>query len=335
MTNPVLVELTRGGIVESRHRGAYAVVGPDGELLASTGDIATPIFPRSAIKALQALPLVESGVVEHFGLSDAEIALSCSSHNAEEPHVEGARSILAKSGGNEDELACGPQWPRDDNRFLLSGGKPADIHNNCSGKHSGMLATVHHLGLDPENYWKINHPLQQAVAKTISEVCDYDLSKADWGFDGCSLPNWAIPLQNMALGFSRLASGNTLSAQRKAAAEKIIAAVRANPFMVAGSNRFCTILMQAVPRAFVKVGAEGMYCACIPHAGIGIAIKCDDGNRRASEPAMAAVLANLDVWTPEEHDKLKALSKKKDTNRRNIETGEIRATIQETIFPVT
>lgn len=327
MINPVLVEVIRGKVVESRHRGAYAVVGKAGEVIASAGDIASPVYPRSAIKALQALPLVESGAVEHYNLQDAEIALACSSHNGEQGHVEGARSILAKAGGDESELACGSQWPDDNHQLLLSGQQPGDIHNNCSGKHSGMLAFAHHMGFAAADYWKIDHPVQKAVAKAISEICDYDLGSADWCFDGCSLPNWTLPLQNLSLGFSRFASGETLSAERKAAADKIIAAVRAHPFMVAGSKRFCTRLMQDVPRAFVKVGAEGVYCACIPHVGIGIALKCDDGERRAAEPLMAAVLANLDVWSADEHKKLSDLTSKKISNRRNIETGKIHATI--------
>jgi L-asparaginase II len=327
MANPVLVEVIRGGIAESRHRGAYAIIGEGGKRLGSAGDITTPIFPRSAMKALQALPLVESGAADAFGLSPAEVALACSSHNGEEQHVNGALSVLAKAGGKENEFACGSQWPRDDNKLLLSGQQPRDVHNNCSGKHAGMLAYAHHMGFEPKDYWKIDHDVQQAVAKTISEICDYDLSSATWGFDGCSLPNWAIPLQNLALGFSRMATGETLSLQRKAAADKIIAAVRAHPFMVAGTGRFCTRLMEAVPRAFVKVGAEGVYCATIAHAGIGIALKCDDGERRASEPAMAAILANLDVWTPAEKKSLEELSVTTITNRRKITTGEIRAVI--------
>jgi len=324
MINPVLVEVVRGGMVESRHRGSYAVVDKSGKVMASVGDINAPVYPRSAIKAIQALPLIESGAADHFNLSQAEIALACSSHNGEQPHVDGARSILQKAGGSEGELACGSQWPRDNHQLLLSGGQPGDIHNNCSGKHSGMLAYAHHMGYEAEDYWKIDHPVQKNVAKTIAEVCDYDLASATWCFDGCSLPNWMIPLQNIALGFSRLASGKTLSPERQAAAERIIAAVRAHPFMVAGSDRFCTRLMQEVPRAFVKTGAEGVFCACIPHAGIGIALKCDDGEQRGAEPMVATVLAKLDVWSDEERDKLTALARKKITNRRNIETGEVR-----------
>lgn len=325
--NPVLVEVVRGDVVESRHRGAYAIVDKTGKVIASAGDITTPIYPRSAIKALQALPLVESGAAEHFNLSDAEIALACSSHNGEQDHVDGARAVLEKAGGSETELACGTQWPRDDYKLLLSGEQPTDLHNNCSGKHAGMLAYAHHMGFDPKDYWKIDHRVQQAVAKIISQVCDYDLSKTDWGFDGCSLPNWTMPLENLALGFSRLASGNSLSPARKAAAAKIITAIRTHPFMVAGTNRFCTKLMQSVPRAFVKTGAEGVFCACIPHAGIGIALKCDDGTPRASEPAIAAVLAGLDVWNAKERETLKEFSQITITNRRNIKTGQIRAAI--------
>ena len=325
MANPVLVEVTRGGIVESRHRGSYVVIGSKGKVLAEAGDISTPVFPRSAIKALQALPLVESGAVEDFDLSDDEVALCCSSHNGEERHVYGALSILQKAGGDESELACGKQWPRDDNQLLLSGKQPRDVHNNCSGKHSGMLAFAHKMGYDPQDYWKIDHPVQKAVAETISQMCDYDLSNAVWGMDGCSLPNWAIPLKNIALGFSRLANGETLSEERKKAAQKIIAAVRAHPFMVAGTGRFCTRLMEQVPRAFVKVGAEGVYCASIPHAGLGIALKCDDGERRAAEPIVAALLASLDVWSKDEKKALQDLSRTAITNRNDYETGEIRA----------
>ncbi len=323
--NPVLVEVVRGDVVESHHRGAYAVVDQTGKVIAAAGDITTPIYPRSAMKALQALPLVESGAADHFNLSQAEIALACSSHNGEQGHVDAARAMLQKTDADETELACGSQWPNDDYKLLLSGGQPSDIHNNCSGKHAGMLAWARHMGFDPKDYWKIDHPVQQAVAKTISEVCDYDLSKTDWAFDGCSLPNWTMPLENLALGFSRFASGTSLSPARKAAAEKIITAVRSHPFMVAGTNRFCTKLMQAVPRAFVKTGAEGVFCACIPHADIGIALKCDDGTTRASEPAIAAVLAGPDVWNAKEHETLNKFSQITITNRRNIKTGKIRS----------
>ncbi len=326
MTNPVIVEVTRGGIVESRHRGAVAVTGPYGALLKSIGDVDTPVFPRSAMKALQALPLVESGAAEAFGFTDAEIALACASHNGEETHVRTVRAMLRKIGLDEHALACGAQWPRDECRLRCSGEEPGDVHNNCSGKHAGMLALAVHTGADPEGYWKIGHPVQQRVMATISEVCDHDLSAAPWGHDGCSLPNWAIPLRRLSLGFSRLATGRDMAPERAGASERIVSAVRANPFMVAGTGRFCTRLMEAVPRAFVKVGAEGVYCACIPHAGIGIALKCDDGARRAAEVTIAAVLASLDVWTEEESRRLQELATVPIDNFRGIHTGEIRVT---------
>jgi len=324
MTNPVIVETTRGGIVESRHRGAVAVTGPDGAVLKAVGDIDTPIFPRSAIKALQALPMVESGAAEAFGFADAEIALACASHNGEEAHVRTVRAMLRKIGLEEAALACGPQWPRDGCRLRCSGSEPGDVHNNCSGKHAGMLALARHTGVDPEGYWRMGHPVQRRVMATISEVCDHDLSAAPWGHDGCSLPNWAIPLRQLSRGFSRLATGLDMPRERARAAERIVSAVRAEPFMVAGTDRFCTRLMEAVPRAFVKVGAEGVYCACVPHAGIGIALKCDDGSRRAAEVAVASVLASLDVWTEEEHARLRELARVPIENFRGIRTGEIR-----------
>ena len=326
MTNPVIVETTRGGIVESRHRGAVAVIGPDGTLLKAVGDIDVPIFPRSAIKALQALPMLESGAATAFGFTDAEIALACASHNGEEAHVRTVRGMLRKIGLDETALACGAQWPRDECRLRCSGGEPGDVHNNCSGKHAGMLALARHTGADTEGYWKIDHPVQQRIMATISEICDHDLSSAPWGHDGCSLPNWAIPLRRLSLGFSRLATKRDMPPERARAAERITSAVRANPFMVAGTGRFCTRLMDAVPRAFVKVGAEGVYCACVPHAGIGIALKCDDGARRAAEAAIAATLASLDVWTAEERSRLRALATVPIENFRGILTGEIRVT---------
>ena len=160
---------------------------------------------------------------------------------------------------------------------LVRHGEPcAAVHNNCSGKHAGMLALARQLKADPHGYVKLDHPVQQAIAQRIGEMCDIDLSQQPVGIDGCSVPTWAIPLKNLALGFARFSDP-----ANNAAARRIIAAVRAHPFMVAGTDDFDTLIMQAVPRLFVKTGAEGVYCACIPHAGLGIALKIDDGAARA------------------------------------------------------
>lgn len=330
MTHPVIVEVTRGGIVESLHRGSYAVVDGKGRVVAATGDIDTPVFPRSAIKALQCLPVIESGAADAFGFSDDEIALICSSHNGEPRHVAAARSMLAKAGLGEDAYECGAHWPGEMealHAMIRADEKPGQVHNNCSGKHAGMLAVAQRIGTDHHGYVERGHEVQRKIAKVLSEMCNVDADKLPCGIDGCSVPTWAIPLRNLALGFARLGSGEGLSPERKAAAARIIAAVKANPFMVAGTDRFCTRLMTKVPRAFVKTGAEGVFCGAIPHAGLGIAVKCDDGRDRASEAAFAAVLAALDVWTPEEKEALASFSHATLKNWRKIEVGEVKAVV--------
>jgi L-asparaginase II len=328
MANPVLAEVTRGEMVESVHRGSWAVVGPGAGLVSSSGDITTPVFPRSAIKAFQCLPAVEAGVVEAYGMSDEEIALACASHNGEEEHVRVARSALAKAAMTEDLYECGAQWPSlasATRELARSGGEALSVHNNCSGKHAFMLAFANLLGADPHGYTRRDHPVQQAVEQVMGELCEYDLAHTACGIDGCSVPTWAIPLRNLALGFHKFAAGEGLAEARAAACRRIIAAVRAHPFMVAGSKRFCTKLMQAVPRAFVKVGAEGVYCAAVPHAGLGIAMKVDDGASRGAEVALARVLADLDCWTNAEKSALEGMTRQTLTNWRKIEVGEVRA----------
>ena len=328
--NPILVEAYRGEAVESRHRGAYAVVGPGGSLTSRTGDIDTPGYPRSAIKVFQALPLVESGLADRLGLTDEELALVCSSHVGEEAHVQAARSILAKAGLSEDKLECGAHSPQDAaalRMLIKSGIEPGAIHNNCSGKHAGMLALAAKLGEGTEGYIDLDHPVQRRIADLLDELCSVKTRHLPVALDGCSVPTWAIPLRSLALGFQRFVSGETLSEERARAASRLIAAVRTHPFMVAGSKRFCTRLMEAVPRAFVKTGAEGVFCGAVPHAGLGIALKCDDGAHRASETAIAALLASLDVWTSEERERLAGFAEVPLRNWRKFEVGRIRAAL--------
>ena len=258
MPNPVIAEVTRGGIVESRHTGAFAVVDGAGKLIRSAGDFATPIFPRSAIKAFQCVPVIESGAADRFGFTDEELALACSSHNGEPDHVRVARS-MCKSGRNEAHFECGAHWPMNMEALhdvVRHGSGPMQVHNNCSGKHAGMLALSRQLGADPKDYVKIEHPVQQAVAKAIAEYCDVDVEALTWGVDGCSVPTWAYPLSNMALGFAKLTETAT--------GKRIIAAVRKYPFMVAGTGRFDTRLMEVLPRVFVKPDLKALL-RCIPH----------------------------------------------------------------------
>jgi L-asparaginase II len=329
MSNPVLVEVTRGGLVESSHQGAYAIVESGGALVTSAGDVDRPIFPRSAIKAFQCLPVIESGAADTFGLADEEIALACASHNGEAEHLRVARSLLEKAGNTEDDFECGAHWPHQPaalRELVRSGGQPRQIHNNCSGKHAGMLALARRLGVDPHGYTAREHQVQRTIARTISEICGIDVDELPCGIDGCSVPTWAIPLRKLALGFARFGSGEGVSEARKAASRRIIAAVRAHPFMVAGTDRFCTRLMERVPRAFVKTGAEGVFCAAVPHAGLGLALKCDDGAHRASETLMAALLASLPVWTEEESEALRGFAHADLRNWRKLYVGEVRVT---------
>ena len=182
-----------------------------------------------------------------------------------------------------------------------------------------MIAMAQQLGVNPLNYTKPDHAVQKAIAAVISEWCEVDIAKASIGIDGCSVPTWAFPLSNMALGFAKLTQTE--------AGKRIIHAVRNHPFMVAGTKRFDTRLMEAVPRVFVKTGAEGVYCGCIPHAHIGIALKCDDGASRAAETAMASLLASLDVWTAEEKEKLQSFTHSGLRNWRKIPVGDVQAAI--------
>lgn len=321
MINPVIAEVTRGGIVESRHRGAYAVVDASGHVVAAEGGIAAAVYPRSAVKAFQCLPVIESGAADRFGFTDEEIALCCSSHNGEPEHVRVARAMLAKAGNDEALYECGAHWPiHEASKFALvrHGENCACVHNNCSGKHAGMLALSRQLGADPQGYTTPDHPVQRAIADAMGRICDVDLGQQPMGIDGCSVPTWAMPLKNMALGFARFAAPDFAPGQR------ILGAVRKHPFMVAGTGDFDTLIMQAVPRVFVKTGAEGVYCGCVPHAGLGIALKVDDGASRASEVAMASVLAGLDVWTPEEKAAIDRFRHHELSNWRKIEVGEVR-----------
>jgi len=321
MTNPIIAEVTRGGIVESRHRGAYAVVDRSGHVVAADGAIAAAIYPRSAVKAFQCLPVVESGAADRFGFTQEELALCCASHNGEPDHTRVARAMLAKAGNAEALYECGAHWPNHEaTRLALirAGGHPADVHNNCSGKHAGMLALARQINADPQGYAETDHPVQLLIASTMAKLCDIDLDAQPVGRDGCSVPTWAIPLRNLALGFARFSDPENASARR------IIEAVRAHPFMVGGTGDFDTLIMEAVPRLFIKTGAEGVYCACIPHAGLGIALKVDDGASRAAEVAIAAVVSALDVWTTEEKATLERFRHHGIQNWRKFDIGEVR-----------
>ena len=336
MDNPVLVEALRGDTVESRHRGALAVVDGDGAVLCAIGDIARPVFPRSAIKLLQALPLVASGAADQLALSDEELALACASHNGEPAHVRVAAGMLAKAGLDEAVLECGAHWPGLDvaaRELAAAGATPGALHNNCSGKHAGFLclACARH-GRDglrgfTRGYVAPEHAVMREVTASLQAATGVDLSSAPRGTDGCSIPTFALPLRQLALGFARAATGTGLPADLAQAARRLRLAVAKAPFMVAGTGRFDTRVMQALgERVFCKVGAEGVYCAALPDLGLGVAIKIDDGNTaRATEVAMAALIEALLPLQGDDAALLASLSDLRLVNWNGIEVGRLRA----------
>jgi L-asparaginase II len=295
--NPILVEVIRGSLVESRHAGAIAIADADGELVLALGDVDRPVFPRSSVKALQAIPLVESGAADAFRLGDEELAVACASHSGDKAHVDTVRSLLAKAGFDESYLACGAHWPVSDRamrELMRAGRKPQAIHNNCSGKHASMLAVCVQLGLDPRGYERPDHELQIMIAGIISETCAIALDPGGMGIDGCSVPTWSLPLAALARGFARLGTGRGLAPARADAAARLRRACFKFPILVAGEGRFDTMAMRALaPDLFVKGGAEGVHCAALPGLGLGIALKVDDGAKRGTERALAEVLATL------------------------------------------
>jgi L-asparaginase II len=296
MNDPVLVEVTRGGRVESAHRGAVAVIDTAGAVAFAVGDIDRAVYPRSAVKAILALPLVESGAADRFGLSPAELALACSSHAGEPMHVEGAASMLAKAGRGPDDLECGVHWPRERAARALAaaGREPTALHNNCSGKHAGFICLACARGDDPAGYVRPDHPTMRVVTAALADLTGARLDDGAMAIDGCSIPTFAIPLRALALAFARFGTGTGMPADRARAAARLRQAVAENPLMVGGGDSFDTHLMTAMgERVFSKTGAEGVFCVALPELGLGVALKCDDGATRASEIATAAVLARL------------------------------------------
>lgn len=329
--DPVLVEVTRGGRVESAHRGAAIVVDAQGGVVFAAGDVDQAIYPRSAVKALLALPMVESGAAARLGLNDAEIALACSSHSGEEDHVATASSMLAKAGRDVSVLECGTHWPSYDGatRALAAAGRlPSALHNNCSGKHSGFICLACDRGDDPGGYVQPDHPTMKVITAALADMTSTRLDASNYAVDGCSIPTYAIPLRALALAFARFGSGQGLAADRATAAKRIRQAVAAQPRMVAGTNRFDTRIIAALgERVFVKGGAEGVHCGAIPELGIGIAVKCDDGAGRAADVVTAALIARLLPNNGQVDPTVAKIANPTLTNWNGIEVGTMRPAV--------
>jgi L-asparaginase II len=327
-SNPILVEITRGELLESRHTGAAAVVDASGRVVRSWGDIDRPIFARSAIKPLQALPLVETGAADRFGLGDAEIALACASHRGETIHIDTVRRWLARADLGPQDLECGSHAPGDATAaeaLIRAGEAPSALHNNCSGKHTGFLATARHRGEPTRGYIAPDHPVQQRVRTVLEAMSGLDLSRAPRGIDGCGIPVIGIPLRAMARAMARLADPKGLTEERAAAGKRILDAMAAAPLMVSGTGAFATVVMTVAGGSVrLKPGAEGVYCAVLPSLGYGVALKIDDGAARASEVAVGAILERWGAFTSAQREALAPQLRPIITNAAGREVGAIR-----------
>jgi len=322
MANPVLIEVTRGSLVESQHSGAIAVARSSGELALGMGDLKRPMFARSAIKSLQCLPLIESGAADRYNFGAAEIALACASHTGAARHATIAASMLTSIGLNEQCLCCGVQTPMGEaaaRALFASGGKPSQLHNNCSGKHAGMLATALHLSEPIAGYANADHPVQKRIAKVLQQATGLPFGPETIGYDGCSVPTWAMPLGAMAALFAKLATGEGLPAARRDAIQRIMKSCWQEPDLVAGPGRADTVVMAKLPgQVFMKTGAEGVYCGSLPELGLGFALKIDDGATRASAATAMALVERLVPGASG------LMNRRTITNRRGEQVGEIR-----------
>jgi L-asparaginase II len=319
------VEAVRGEIVESSHYVHVAVVHAAQGLLASAGNPAHQSFVRSAIKMFQVMPFVEAGGVAHFGLTGEELALCTASHGGEPFHVATARSILARAKVTEAALVCGPHPPLHEpaaQAMLAAGEKPGRIHNNCSGKHAGMLACCVCQQWVTNGYHRPSHPLQQRIQSTLARWMRIDAGEIEHAVDGCGLPTFAIALDAVAEGCARFAAA---AADSTTPSATIFNAMVDHPEFVAGTDRLDTDLMRAAGRRLVaKVGAEGFYCASVPSLQIGVALKVEDGAKRAAEPALLAVLQRIGALTEAEVGRLEKYAEPKILNTRQELVGHLR-----------
>jgi L-asparaginase II len=327
-TGTCTVEVLRGDVVESQHRVHVAVAHSDRGLIASAGNPAHISFVRSSIKMFQALPFVEAGGVDHFGLTNEELALCTASHGGEPFHVAAARSILAKASLDDNALACGPHPPMHGpsaDALRASGSPPSRLHNNCSGKHGGMLAYSTLMGWPTDGYHREAHPLQQRMVATVATWMGIEQDDIEQGIDGCGLPTFAMPLDAVAEGCARFAAS---AADGQPAPARIFAAMMAHPEFVAGTDRLDTELIRtARGRLFAKVGAEGFYCVGIPSMRTGIAIKVEDGAVRAAEPALLAILHSINAISASDLETLTRYARPGIVNTRGEPVGHIRVAL--------
>jgi len=321
MTQSVpMAEIWRGPFLESVHTGHAVICDDTGQIIQSWGDPEAIVLPRSSSKMIQALPLIESGAAAAYGLTSEQLALACASHNGAAIHTDRVKAWLAEIERSDDDFMCGPQIPDDDdarNTLVRAYASPCQMHNNCSGKHTGFLTLAKHLDTSPD-YINPAHPVQQACLEAFERTTGE--TSPGFGIDGCSAPNYACTLHGMARAMAHFASAAPDSAEGK-----LRSAMTQHPDLVAGEGRACTRLMRAMNgKVAVKTGAEGFFVAIIPEQHIGVALKITDGTTRASECALAQILVNLGALDPN-HPEALAYTNGPIRNRRDIQTGNLRA----------
>jgi L-asparaginase II len=325
MRDQPLIEIIRGDHLESVHRGQAVLCNDAGEVVAAWGDPDAVIYPRSAAKMLQALPLVTSGAADAARLTPAHLALACASHSGEAAHVTRVGAWLKELELAEADLRCGTHPPTSDaahHDMIREGRSPCQLHNNCSGKHAGFLTLAQHLKTGPD-YIDVDHPVQRAVRQAIEDTTGTETQ--GWAVDGCSAPNFRADLRGFARAMAWFATAQTRNDRASQAAERIRSAMMAHPDLVAGTGRACTQLMHACAgKAAVKTGAEAVFFAMLPEQGLGLALKISDGSTRASECAVASILKALGALPPD--NPAADFANMPIRNCRGLVTGHIRAT---------
>jgi len=297
------VAVRRGPRVESVHQVAACAVDADGEIVLRVGTVETPVFLRSSAKPFIAAASVRAGVLEEFGFGERELAVMCASHNGEPGHVELVASMLERIGATVDDLRCGahpPSYEPAAAALAARGERPSQLHNNCSGKHAGILALAKKLGAPFDGYTEASHPAQRAIIALCERVSDDTFEGDKLAVDGCGIPVYATTLRKAALSFARFATLRGVGDEDATALARVAAAMADEPWYVAGTGRFDTDLMRATRgRIVCKAGAEGFHCDALLDAGLGLALKVIDGSRRAAPPATLALLDALRALEPQ------------------------------------
>lgn len=327
--NPILAEVLRGNWVENRHRGAFIIVDATGTVIASGGDVERPIFPRSAVKSMQALAIFDQHAIEKFHHRTEELALACASHHGEDDHTSNVSAFLGRMGLSVADLECGAHMPTNDaarDALRKAGENPSALHNNCSGKHSGMLSVALAMGVDPHGYVEREHAVQKAVRKAVETVIGESLTEDRCGTDGCSIPTWAAPLRAWATGFAKMATGEGLPSHYAEGAQALFNAATKHPHLVAGTGHLDTLIMNAYAGELMqKGGAEGVQCGAIRSKGWGYALKCDDGNMAASHAMISGLLLKYADPNDAQRAVLEQFALQPIKNVRGTVVGEMRA----------